>query len=155
MTDRATEKVNKMERKTKFVFNEDGSYDYVPVRGFKMSDDDRLKIVQSFVEGEMTSAEIVERYELSSKNVLFNWICKFMDEKELVALWTNKTGTMSQSTINQSNDIPSEADKDAQILQLQQALRLEKLKSEGYSTMIDLAEREFNIQIRKKCGTKQ
>ena len=35
------------------------------------------------------------------------------------------------------------------------ALDLEKMLSAGYSHMIELAEQQFNILIRKKSGTKQ
>ena len=35
------------------------------------------------------------------------------------------------------------------------ALDLEKMRSAGYSHMIELAEQQFNIPIRKKSGTKQ
>ena len=38
---------------------------------------------------------------------------------------------------------------------LQEALELEKLRSRAYDTMIDVAEANFNIPIRKKAGTKQ
>jgi len=34
------------------------------------------------------------------------------------------------------------------------ALEEEKVRVIAYSTMIDIAEREFNIPIRKKSGTK-
>ena len=39
--------------------------------------------------------------------------------------------------------------------ELEKALEYEKLKSLAYNTMIDIAEKEFNIPIRKKPGTKQ
>ncbi len=38
---------------------------------------------------------------------------------------------------------------------LKKALELEKIRSEAYNHMIDLAEQQFNIPIRKKSGTKQ
>ncbi len=38
---------------------------------------------------------------------------------------------------------------------LQEALELEKLRSRAFDTMIDVAEKNFNIPIRKKAGTKQ
>ena len=46
-------------------------------------------------------------------------------------------------------------EKDAEIKRLRKALELEKLRSHAYSTMIDLAEKTFNIPVRKKTGTKQ
>ena len=42
-----------------------------------------------------------------------------------------------------------------QLKELEKALEYEKLRSLAYSTMIDIAEKEFNIPIRKKPGAKQ
>ena len=55
--------------------------EYVPVRGFKLTDEDRISIVRDFVEQRMSSEEIVERYELSSKQVLYGWVFKYMEEE--------------------------------------------------------------------------
>ena len=41
------------------------------------------------------------------------------------------------------------------IKELEQALKRAELSSEAYSTMIDIAEKEFKIPIRKKYVTKQ
>lgn len=38
---------------------------------------------------------------------------------------------------------------------LKNALKLEKIRSEAYSHMIDLAEQQFNIPIRENFDTKQ
>ena len=46
-------------------------------------------------------------------------------------------------------------DKDNEIRRLRQALELEKLRSKAFETMVDEAEKTFNIPIRKKSGTKQ
>ena len=42
-----------------------------------------------------------------------------------------------------------------QIARLESALKDEQLRIEGYSTMIDIAEKEFKIEIRKKFGAKR
>ena len=42
-----------------------------------------------------------------------------------------------------------------QILDLQGSLKDEQLKSEAMSTMIDIAEKAYKIEIRKKSGAKQ
>jgi hypothetical protein len=49
-------------------------------------------------------------------------------------------------------DNPSEAEKPDTALQ--EELRLAKAKIFTLETMIDLAEEQFNIEIRKKSGTK-
>lgn len=42
-----------------------------------------------------------------------------------------------------------------QLKETQKALQEEKLKSRAYEIMIDVAEKELNIPVRKKSGPKQ
>jgi hypothetical protein len=42
-----------------------------------------------------------------------------------------------------------------EVKRLRRELELEKLRSEGLEIMIDIAEKEFKIPIRKKPGAKQ
>ena len=48
-----------------------------------------------------------------------------------------------------------EEELQVRIKEFEKALEYEKLRSLAYSTMIDIAEKEFNIPIRKKPGAKQ
>lgn len=41
-----------------------------------------------------------------------------------------------------------------EVARLQKELRQEKMRADVYSTMVDVAEEMFHIQIRKKAGTK-
>jgi hypothetical protein len=43
----------------------------------------------------------------------------------------------------------------AKIKQLEDQLEYEKLRSEAYETMIQIAEKEFKLPIKKKFGAKQ
>jgi len=49
----------------------------------------------------------------------------------------------------------SDQEKDLRIKSLEKALEMEKLRSRGFEVMIDVAEKQLNIPIRKKAGTKQ
>ncbi|OYZ29813.1 MAG: hypothetical protein B7Y24_14455 [Sphingobacteriales bacterium 16-39-50] len=53
-----------------------------------------------------------------------------------------------------TNPDSSEATLLARIKQLERQLEDEQLRSEAYNKMIDIAERELNIPIRKKSNTK-
>ena len=44
---------------------------------------------------------------------------------------------------------------EARVAQLEKELREEKLKAEAANAMIDVAEEEFGIDLRKKAGAKQ
>ena len=56
-----------------------------------------------------------------------------------------------------ANKSPEERIKEleAENRRLEKALELERLRARAYDTMINLAEKTFNIPIRKKSGTKQ
>lgn len=47
------------------------------------------------------------------------------------------------------------ANQSREIERLRKALELEKLRSAGYRHMIELAEKQFNIPIRKEFGPKR
>ena len=124
----------------------------VPTGKFKFTDEDRIAIVAEYVSGHVPASQIVEKYHLSNRQILFNWMDKFVNEKELVSLpdETNPSDPMAKKS-------PEDRVKEleAENKQLQKALELEKLRSKAYDTMIDVAEETFNLPIRKKPGTKQ
>ena len=49
---------------------------------------------------------------------------------------------------------PCHAPWQKKLAELEKALEMEKIRAHAYSTMIDIAEDEFNIPIRKKLDTK-
>lgn len=119
---------------------------------YKFTEEDKMAIVAEYVQGHIPASQIVEKYHISSRQVLFNWMDKYVNEKELVSLQdeTNPSDPMAKKS-------PEDRVKEleAENKQLQKALELEKLRSKAYDTMIDVAEETFNIPIRKKSGTKQ
>ncbi|MFT6807181.1 MAG: transposase [Saprospiraceae bacterium] len=61
---------------------------------------------------------------------------------------------MSQKTDHESSELKGNLHENELVKQLRKQLEEEKLKAIAYSKMIDIAEEEFNISIRKKCNTK-
>lgn len=111
----------------------------------KLTDDDRIGILREYFETGVPASKIIEKYQLSSRAILFGWMDKYLNEEnELAGNTQRQEGqTRTVEELRQENE------------RLRKALDLEKLRSEAYSTMIDVAEKTFNIPIRKKRGTKQ
>lgn len=86
---------------------------------------------------------------MSSRQVLFNWMDKYVNEREIVTLPENEEDMAKKTPDERIKELEAENKR------LNKALELEKLRSEAFSTMIDLAEKTFNIPVRKKSGTKQ
>ena len=123
----------------------------VPTGKFKFTDEDRMMIVSEYVQGHVPASKIIEKYHLGSRQILFNWMDRFVNEKELVNLPENQI----EDPMAKKN--PEEEIKalKAENKRLEKALELEKLRATAYDTMITVAEQTFNIPIRKKSGTKR
>ena len=118
---------------------------------YTFTDEDRMSIVSDYIQGLMSSKEIVQKYGLSSRQVLLSWVDKFAKDEDLVSLPAKQT---SDDMANLSLEDRLK-ELEAENKRLQRALELEKLRSKAYNTMIDVAEQTFNIPVRKKSGTKQ
>lgn len=143
-----------MEQRTvkRRVWNEDlGWYEEreLETAKYKFTEEDKMSIVSEYVIGGRPAREIADKYHLSSRQIIFNWMDKYVNEREIVSL-PEKEEDMAKKT-------PEERirELEAENKRLSKALELEKLRAEAYDTMIDLAEKTFNIPVRKKSGTKQ
>jgi transposase len=98
----------------------------------------KRQILNEIATGKRTFIEAQKHYKIN-ETTLYYWI------KRYSADIVNKTipGNME----NESSTLSSR-DETRQIEDL-------KLKVAALETMIDMAEKEFNIPIRKKCGSKQ
>ena len=107
---------------------------------------ERAEAVRQLLEKEQTVEQIVSRFRFSSIQTVYGWIGRYFEESLL-------TDTSQKPEVDSKELTLSEALKE--IKRLKKALDLEKMRSAGYSHMIELAEQQFNIAIRKKSGTKQ
>ena len=143
----------KHKTRTERVYNETtGWYETreVELKSYSFTDDDRILIVREYLESGVAAEKIIKKYHISSRSVLFSWMDKFLNGKDLLPLQQEPVDDDMAKTKDERLK-----EKDAEIKRLRKALELEKLRSHAYSTMIDLAEQTFNIPVRKKSGTKQ
>lgn len=124
---------------------DDSKVRYTEARS-RYSNEDRLEVVRQFMEGELSVDQIVERHQLSSPQVFYGWVGRCIEETLQLPKNQDPAGPAStDDALDQSKEIE----------RLKKALELEKLRSAGYRRMIELAEQQFNIPIRKKSGTKR
>ena len=138
--------------KMEYRQNENGEYRWMEVPREKIifDDEDKKRIVSEYYQSREPAQKVVERYHLSSKQVLYSWIDKYLHEESLPLLDNQSEATMAKKD-------PEERVKEleAENRRLEKALELEKLRAKAFDTMINVAEETFNIPIRKKSGTKQ
>ena len=92
------------------------------------------------LEKEQTVEQIVSRFNLSSVQVVYGWIGRYIEESLL-------SDTSQKPEVDSKELTLSEALKE--IKRLKKALDLEKMRSAGYSHMIELAEQHSTFRSEK------
>lgn len=117
----------------------------------RFTDSFKRKVVQEVLSGEISKEAARRKYDLRGKSGILQWMRKFgvATEKEEKVI-TNRFVTMERK--QKKEEAKS---KDEQIKLLEKALANAELKAEGYFRMIQIAEDQFKIKIRKKLSTKQ
>lgn len=117
---------------------------------FKYDTSLRRKICEELLEGLVTVTEVAKRYNYTpSSTTIMRWVEQYQKEQEgLVTLQEMGIGKIKGQDNNQQEEPPGA------IASLRKELELAKLRATVLETMIDVAEEEFKIEIRKKSGTK-
>jgi transposase len=118
------------------------------------SDDFKRKIIEEYLSSGLSKSQIQLKYGLKRHSTIHAWMkaLGYSDtaEKVIKLESTNHPALAKQSTL-----------KSASILELETKIRLlekqledERLRSEMYNRMIDMAEKTYKIPVRKNSNTK-
>ena len=113
----------------------------------RFSQEQRNQIALEFLRQGLDAKEVAARYHLSGAHVLYQWVGRYIEETQI----------MRQSHDGADDEFKAMSPQEQlqELKRLRKALELEKIRSQAYKHMIEVAERQFNIPIRKKSGTKQ
>lgn len=121
------------------------------------SREDKLHYLKLFYESGMSKSAFCRAHEIYSASVLNVWIKKYEKEASLVTLPPEEPLNPTDVMANRSKE--NYKDENAQlkkrIKELEKALAYSRLETEARDLMIDIAEKNFSIPIRKKAGAKQ
>jgi transposase-like protein len=104
----------------------------------------KRKVCQELLSGQITITDLARQYNISGAGTIMRWVKWFQQEQEELL-------SSQPMEISQENNDPN-IEKSAKEMEVE--LRLAKAKIATLETMIDIAEQQFNIEIRKKSGTK-
>lgn len=101
-------------------------------------------IVTAIEQGRLTIKEAKTAYNIKNEKIIRNWIVQYKSEKVEICI---------ENTSPMAKDKPSSKDLEKEALQ--KALQEAELKIKALNTLIDVAEEQLKIDIRKKSGAKQ
>jgi len=116
----------------------------------KFTDDFKLEVVQDYLSTGISQEELKKKYNFTGSNNIYNWMRKFglskPSEDQIQLHRTMKIEKQKSS---------SEQELELRIKKLEDDLKREQFKTLALNTMINIAERELKVDIRKKAGAKR
>jgi len=120
-----------------------------------LSDDEKKQIIEDYLSGNETKQSVYERYT------------GYPLENGKIKTWMDKFGIADKFVKNTNFDVMPKPKKNStyssegfekqklkkRIAELEKQLQTAEMKAIAFSTMVDIAEKEFNISIRKKYNT--
>lgn len=116
----------------------------------RYSDAEKLQIIDEY----LASGEPMEKFQTRFRMghcTLSRWMTNFGISNTL----REESMTMKRVLYESPDKSGRERALETRLAQLEKELKTEKLKSLALNTMIDVAEEELGIDIRKKAGAKQ
>lgn len=123
----------------------------VLVRHRHYSEELKLAVLRDYYESGSSLRVTANRWGLGSYCRITSWSKMYPIDSKSLSLSRKQIDELMKKHAPKTK----EEEQAQRIKELEKALEYEKLRSLAYSTMIDIAEKEFNIPIRKKPGTKQ
>ena|SRR5664279_184567 len=114
------------------------------------TDEFKLDVVQEYLNTDVSQSEIKRKYGIGGKNCITIWMRKFGLKAP-----SQQQIELQRTMANQKEKTPYERELEAKVEKLKQQLDHEQLRILALDTMIDIAERDLKISIRKKSGAKR
>ena len=118
------------------------------------SEESKKQAVFKVLSGELRKSDAMKEYGIRGSGSLDRWIERYghgilSEHKELL----EQMGTRKKKEAVKV-EIPETEELRGEVARLKKDLRAAELRAEAYSLMIDIAERELKVAIRKKSVTK-
>lgn len=104
----------------------------------------KRSIVTAIEQGRLSIKEAKTAYNIKNEKIIRDWLLQYKSEKVEICF---------ENTSPMAKDKPSSKDLEKEALQ--KALQEAELKIKALNTLIDVAEEQLKIDIRKKSGAKQ
>ena len=114
----------------------------------------KRKVVEEYLSTKCTQSSLLRKYNIHFKGALQAWMQK-LGYADTRAAQRRKLALLKKPSLSVNKKSSSaSADLQKRIRELERQLEDEKLRSEAYRRIIDKAENELKILIRKKPNTK-
>jgi len=114
------------------------------------ADEFKFMVIQEYLNTDISLAELKKKHSIKGNGCVSDWMRKFGESKV-----TDEQISIQRTMSKEEEKTPRERKLEAKVKELEKALEQERLRTLALNTMINIAERDLKISIRKKSGTKQ
>lgn len=120
------------------------------------SDDEKKLIIEDYLSGNETKQSVYGRYTgyLTENGKITMWMRKFGIEDSFVKTTSFEIMPKRKKEVELGSNEFEVLKLKKRIEELEKQLQTSEIKAIAFSTMVDIAEKELNIPIRKKYNTK-
>jgi len=116
----------------------------------QFTDELKFQVVQEYMDTDVSQRELMQKFNIRGVNTIKKWMRKF----DLQAP-SQQEIELQRTMAKQKEKTPYERELEAKVAKLEQQLDYEQLRTLALDTMIEIAERDLKISIRKKSGAKR
>ena len=116
----------------------------------RFTDEFKFMVVREYLDTDVSQVEIKKKYNIGGRNCITVWMRKFGLKAP-----SQQQIELQRTMAKQKEKTPYEQELEAKVKKLEQQLDNEQLRTLALDTMIDIAERDLKISIRKKSGAKR
>jgi transposase len=116
----------------------------------RFTDEFKFMVIQEYLNTDISQKDLKEKHGIRGNGSVSEWMRKFGGDKV-----TEEQISIQKAMSKEVDKTPQERKLEAKIKELEKALEQERLRTLALNTMINIAERDLKISIRKKSGTKQ
>ena len=116
----------------------------------QFTDELKFQVVQEYMDTDVSQRELMQKFNIRGVNTIKKWMRKF----DLQAP-SQQEIELQRTMAKQKEKTPYERELETKVQKLEQQLEYERLRTLALDTMIEIAERDLKISIRKKSGAKR
>lgn len=113
------------------------------------SEEFKWKVVQEVLSGTLTKEEARRVYSIKGNCNILYWMRSFSGVKDY-----RSGGVVSENSIEMAKT-NNQCKTDKEIARLKQELNAERMRADLWQKMVEVAEEQLGVDIRKKFGAKQ
>ena len=125
-------------------------------RAFEFSKAEKLAIINEYLTTDLTKTQVWRKHTgyKHERGGLLRWMRQFGYTDKLNINRIFRPELITELNRSKDKNNPTKEELLIRLKKLEKELEEAKVKSEGYQLMIEIAEKELKIPIRKKSGTK-